>query len=225
MTNILAWERWGNKSNILKKYRREELVLDVKKEVVLALTYFVHFSIILENRWWNCLMLCSVFVKETLTIIQFQWYKITSCWLIFIFNVFNQSSKRNYAKYGIYTDIQTYFSEKNIWLGVQVFWGITGSKFQGNRSVLSNEIGCGCLIAICYRNIPHCVKSVQIRSFFWSVFSCIRTEYGEILCRKIRSRKNSVFGHFSRSSSLSYFVRRSDFQTNILKTEIIRKLK
>ena len=24
----------------------------------------------------------------------------------------------------------------------------------------------------------HCLKSVQIRSFFWSVFSCIRTEYG-----------------------------------------------
>ena len=27
----------------------------------------------------------------------------------------------------------------------------------------------------------HCVKSVQIRSFFWSVFSCIRTEHGKIL--------------------------------------------
>ena len=26
----------------------------------------------------------------------------------------------------------------------------------------------------------HCVKSVQIRSFFWSVFSRIRTEYGNI---------------------------------------------
>ena len=26
----------------------------------------------------------------------------------------------------------------------------------------------------------HCVKSVKIRSFFWSVFSLIRTEYGEI---------------------------------------------
>ena len=26
----------------------------------------------------------------------------------------------------------------------------------------------------------HCVKSVQIRSFFWSLFFCIRTEYGEI---------------------------------------------
>ena len=40
----------------------------------------------------------------------------------------------------------------------------------------------------------HCVKSVQIRSFFWSIFSCIRTEY-----RKMRTRKNSIFGHFSRS--------------------------
>ena len=34
------------------------------------------------------------------------------------------------------------------------------------------------------------VKSVQIRSYFWSVFSCIRT------------RNNSVFGHFSRSDLL-----------------------
>ena len=31
----------------------------------------------------------------------------------------------------------------------------------------------------------HCVKSVQIRSFFWSLFSHIRTEYGEILRRDI----------------------------------------
>ena len=30
-------------------------------------------------------------------------------------------------------------------------------------------------------NYPHCVKIVQIRSFFWFVFSRIRTEYGEIL--------------------------------------------
>ena len=27
----------------------------------------------------------------------------------------------------------------------------------------------------------HCVKNVQIRSFFWSMFSCIRTEYGDLL--------------------------------------------
>ena len=31
------------------------------------------------------------------------------------------------------------------------------------------------------RNNKHCVKSVQIRSFFWSVFFRIWTEYGEIL--------------------------------------------
>ena len=34
-----------------------------------------------------------------------------------------------------------------------------------------------------WKSFRQCVKSVQIRSFFWSVFSCIRT------------RKNSVFGH------------------------------
>ena len=54
----------------------------------------------------------------------------------------------------------------------------------------------------------HCEKSVQIRSYFWYVFSCIRTEYGEIRRdispysvreREYRSRNNSVFGHFLRS--------------------------
>ena len=40
----------------------------------------------------------------------------------------------------------------------------------------------------------HCVKSVQIRSYFWSVFSCIQSKY-----RKIGTINNSVFGHFSRS--------------------------
>ena len=39
----------------------------------------------------------------------------------------------------------------------------------------------------------HCLRSVQIRSYFCSVFSCTRTE-----CRKMRTRNNSVFGHFSR---------------------------
>ena len=49
----------------------------------------------------------------------------------------------------------------------------------------------------------HCVKSVQIRIFFWSAFSHLRTEYGEISeCGKIRTRKNSVFRHFSRSDTL-----------------------
>ena len=29
-------------------------------------------------------------------------------------------------------------------------------------------------------NTEHCVKSVQIRSYFWFVFSCIRIEYGDL---------------------------------------------
>ena len=54
----------------------------------------------------------------------------------------------------------------------------------------------------------HCMKSVQIRRFFLYVFSLIRTECVEILVslriqsqsRKIQTRKNSVFWHFSRSA-------------------------
>ena len=40
----------------------------------------------------------------------------------------------------------------------------------------------------------HCVKSVPIRSFFWSE------------CEKIRTRKNSVFGHFSRSDCVKILM-------------------
>ena len=50
----------------------------------------------------------------------------------------------------------------------------------------------------------HCLKSVQIRSFFWFVFSCIRTEYGDLLRKSLYSvqiKKKSVFGHFSRNES------------------------
>ena len=48
-----------------------------------------------------------------------------------------------YTKYGKYTDLQTYFLEKNIWISSQVFEGIVVPKFQGNRSVLSNMTGWG----------------------------------------------------------------------------------
>ena len=39
----------------------------------------------------------------------------------------------------------------------------------------------------------HCVKSVQIRSYFWSAFFCIQTQYGEMLHfspRSVRIQKN-----------------------------------
>ena len=40
----------------------------------------------------------------------------------------------------------------------------------------------------------HCVKSVQIRSFFWFVFSRIRTEYGEILYLSVFSQNAGKYG-------------------------------
>ena len=46
----------------------------------------------------------------------------------------------------------------------------------------------------------HCVKSVLIRSSFWSVFSRIQSE-----CRKIRTRKNYVFEHCSRSDLVFHY--------------------
>ena len=51
------------------------------------------------------------------------------------------------------------------------------------------------------------MKCAQMRSFFWSVFPAfgLKTERYELClriqseCGKIRTRENSVFGHFSRS--------------------------
>ena len=57
---------------------------------------------------------------------------------------------------------------------------------------------------------PHCVNSV---SFFWSLFSCIRTVYGNLRISvfspntEIIWNINSVFGHFSRSATFFGFLR------------------
>ena len=66
----------------------------------------------------------------------------------------------------------------------------------------------------------HCVKSVQIRSFFWSIFSCIQSKY-----RKIQTRKNSVSGHFSGSERLIKVGHKSVFRTqsNIYDGVFLRK--
>ena len=60
------------------------------------------------------------------------------------------------------------------------------------------------------QGLNHCVKSVGIRSYFWSLFSVtgLNTDmYGvnlRIQCEywKIRTRNDSVFGHFSGSEFL-----------------------
>ena len=61
----------------------------------------------------------------------------------------------------------------------------------------------------------HCVKSVQIRSFFWSLYSRIRTEYGEILrissysirMREYRDQKKlRIWTHFTQWKQLKGYI-------------------
>ena len=61
----------------------------------------------------------------------------------------------------------------------------------------------------------HCVKSILMRSFFWSVFSCLWTEYGDLLCkppylfqiRENTDQKNSPYSDiFCAVCGLLYFV-------------------
>ena len=69
----------------------------------------------------------------------------------------------------------------------------------------------------------HCVKIVQIRSCFWSVFYCIRTEYKEILriqskCGKMQTRNNSVFGHFSRSEFSGKYMKVISWKVRLMQS-------
>ena len=52
-----------------------------------------------------------------------------------------------------------------------------------------------------FESTVNCPKNVQIRSFFWSVLSRVHSKYG-----KIRTRKNSVFGHFSHTGNFILHV-------------------
>ena len=58
------------------------------------------------------------------------------------------------------------------------FWLRYFSKWKKNNNWKESDLNC-----------YHCVKSVQIRSFFWSVFSCIRTEYGDLLYKSSYSAR------------------------------------
>ena len=72
--------------------------------------------------------------------------------------------------------------------------------------------------------VTHCVKSVRIRSYFWSVFSRIQAEYGEIRSisrysvrmRENTDQKNSEYGRFSRSGL--FFSKNTDPKTDWTKT-------
>ena len=84
----------------------------------------------------------------------------------------------------------------------------------GNRDPLNYNIEDEVFLITPYRS--HCMKSVQIRSYFWSYFPIfgLNTERYEVSlciqseCRKIRTRKHSVFGHFSRSEICRELLKR-----------------
>ena len=56
------------------------------------------------------------------------------------------------------------------------------------------------------------MKNVQIRSYFWSVFSRIQSE-----CGKIRTRNNSVFGHFLRSMDCQCCIQNQNDSVQMLR--------
>ena len=70
--------------------------------------------------------------------------------------------------------------------------------FSGSRKLMKNIVQIYKLYEIWLLNKYrlHFVKSVEIRCFFWSVFSCIRTEY-----RKIRTKRTPYLYTFHAVSS------------------------
>ena len=76
-------------------------------------------------------------------------------------------------------NLKIYFSEN-----------LNACSFSGSRETRWKKI----FIFVSFLCNEHCMKSVKIRSFFWSVFSCIQSEF-----RKIQTRKKSIFRHFWRS--------------------------
>ena len=60
------------------------------------------------------------------------------------------------------------------------------TKVQPPRSLLMN-------VLICNFPTVHCMQSVQIRNFFWSVISCIRTKYGDLLRKKNGQEKLRIW--------------------------------
>ena len=62
------------------------------------------------------------------------------------------------------------------------------SKFTCSKSTIETSEECvksiqSYQIIVSFLCLYHCVKSVQMRSFFYSVFPCIRTEYGDLWSR------------------------------------------
>ena len=77
------------------------------------------------------------------------------------------------------------------YLGIQFLFVSTWIRIWSKVASCSNH---SWTLKILVENLPMSWRGVQMQSYFWSAFFCIRTEY-----REVRTRNNSIFGHFSRS--------------------------
>ena len=68
-------------------------------------------------------------------------------------------------------DLKIYFLWEKIFISVKLI----SQEIWNMEAIFIGLIFCQNFLRIL---TIHCVKSVQIWSYFWSVFSCIRTEYG-----------------------------------------------
>ena len=84
-------------------------------------------------------------------------------------------------------------------------------EYESNNSQMTNTTNTwiGLFIVHLILEMYHLTALKVFWRFLWFVFSRIRTGYGEIRsiqseCGKTRTRKNPIFGHFSRSVSYEY---------------------
>ena len=92
--------------------------------------------------------------------------------------------------------VHKYQSHPSIFAIKEKYKGLNFSFSRVSLSNLQNELKSLDPSKSVHKVDIHCVKSVQTRSFFWSLFSRIQCEFG-----KIRNRKNPVYGHLSHSDT------------------------
>ena len=98
-----------------------------------------------------------------------------------------------------YNKLPNKVTKMDIW---QLFWNPLYNCFQESHIIFWTNTWANSNL----QYHIHCVKRVQMRSFFWSVFSRVRTEYGEILRispYSVRMRENTdqkklrIWTHFT----------------------------
>ena len=92
--------------------------------------------------------------------------------------------------------LHTFTSEGYLLVNQLLMWKKSESPNNLCTWNYNEEINHYDMFIICnyYSFIDHCVKSVQIRSYFWSVFSCIWTEYRDLLLKSpywVRKQENT----------------------------------